>query len=142
MTSMQGVPLLFAASLVYVIASSINCDNKNSCKGTDAYAVSVGMVSLGITSLLIGLRVVSKEDMLEGKHKFLATFLFLWWGVGAAVGTFDGPFTVVSNGYFSAWAGFLFATQYAYASSDVVRNVLDRGASAMGPKDDQAATVG
>lgn len=42
-----------------------------------------------------------------------------------------GPFTSTSNGYFSAWASFLFATRYAYESSAHVRKAMDQGAAAM-----------
>jgi len=33
----------------------------------------------------------------------------LWWGIAAGIITFQGPFTDTGNGYFAAWAGFLFS---------------------------------
>ncbi|KAG5185433.1 hypothetical protein JKP88DRAFT_236875 [Tribonema minus] len=126
---MEGVPLLFAASLVYVIAASIQCTH-HTCTGSRGYAIVVGVVSLFITTLLIVIRAIKQAAMVDKMHKFISLFLFVWWGVGAAVGTFNGPFTDVGNGYFAAWAAFLFSTQYAYSASQIVRNMLDRGANA------------
>jgi hypothetical protein len=63
----------------------------------------------------------------------------------------NGPFKVVSNGYFAAWAAFLFSTQYAYSASNMVRTMLDRGATALNtnnqpnaggePNPDQSSSV-
>jgi hypothetical protein len=80
------VPLLFAASLVYVIAAAIECD-QNSCTGNRGYAIVVGVVSLFITLCLVVVRVIKQAAMVDKLHKFISVFLFIWWGVGAAVGT-------------------------------------------------------
>ena len=52
-------------------------------------------------------------------------FLFLWWGIGTGIITFKAPFTTTSNGYFSAWAGFIFATHWAL-NMDGVRNKAEK----------------
>jgi len=52
-------------------------------------------------------------SFLDKTEKGVSLFLFLWWGIGTGIITFKSPFTVTSNGYFSAWAGFLFATHWA-----------------------------
>lgn len=36
-----------------------------------------------------------------------AAFGFVWWAIAAGVITFQGPYTVASNGYFAAWAAFI-----------------------------------
>lgn len=49
----------------------------------------------------------------------------------SAIGTFEGPFTVASNGYFSAWIAFYASLKYAYSTSDQVRDFTDRAVNAM-----------
>jgi len=39
-------------------------------------------------------------------QQFIAIFLLVWWGAGAGIGSFQGPYTKTSNGYFALWIGF------------------------------------
>jgi hypothetical protein len=123
--------MIFAASIIYLIASAIACDNANYCKNEYGFAVAVAVVSLIISGLLLVLRLVKREALLEKFNPIISLFLFLWWIVGASVGTFRSPFVFVGNGYFSAWAAFLFSTKFAYETNAAVKNVLDKGAHAM-----------
>ena len=36
-----------------------------------------------------------------------ALFFLVWWGVGAGIGTFQGPHTATGNGFFACWVGLL-----------------------------------
>lgn len=127
----SAIPLVFGASLIYVIAASIVCDDNN-CRSYYGYAVAVGVVSLIITLLMLILRFTKRDSMAEKAHRFVSLFLCLWWLIGAAIGTFKSPFTEVGNGYFAAWAAFLFSTVYAYESNTFIRTAIDKGAAAAG----------
>jgi hypothetical protein len=130
-SNFEAVPMIFAASVIYMIAASIACDNLNYCKNEWGYAVAVGVVSIIITGFLLLLRITKRTEILGRGHPIVSLFLFLWWGVGAGVGTFRGPFINVGNGYFAAWAAFLFSTAFAYETNAAVRTILDKGAHAM-----------
>ena len=40
-----------------------------------------------------------------------AFFLFAWWCVGAGIMTFQGPFTLTTNGYFATWCALVASAQ-------------------------------
>ena len=75
-----------------------------------AYALSVSVISLALC-LIIQTGEFVQPGFLDKTEKGVSLFLFLWWGIGTGIITFKSPFTETSNGYFSAWAGFLFATR-------------------------------
>eukprot|EP00984_Skeletonema_dohrnii_P032607 scaffold26999_cov103-Skeletonema_dohrnii-CCMP3373.AAC.2 len=77
-----------------------------------AYSLSVAVISLGLC-LIIQTGEFVQPGFLDRTEKGVSLFLFLWWGIGTGIITFKSPFTTTSNGYFSAWAGFLFATHWA-----------------------------
>lgn len=52
----------------------------------------------------------------------MANFLFLWNFVGASILTFDGPFTVTSNGYFASWGLVLFSLMALGVTTEAVRS--------------------
>ena len=45
-----------------------------------------------------------------------------WWTAGLMVMTFDRPYTVTGNGYFSVWAAFIVSWFYARHSNDYVKS--------------------
>lgn len=115
--------LLFVASIFYTTASGIACD-RNTCTSNEAYAVSVGVISLVFTMALLAGSLMMDIPVLV--HRIAGVFLFLWWLIGACVGTFDGPFVGANfgaNGYFSAWMGFVFASYYVFVSFSHVQQV-------------------
>ena len=77
-----------------------------------SYALSVSVVSLA-ACLIIQTGEFVKPGLLEKVEKQVSLFLFVWWAVGTGVMTFKEPFTVLGNGYFSAWAGLIFTTHWA-----------------------------
>lgn len=77
-----------------------------------AYALSVSVISLA-ACLAIQTGEFMRPGLLEKVEKPVSLFLFVWWAVGTGVITFRAPFTTVSNGYFSAWAGLIFTTHWA-----------------------------
>jgi hypothetical protein len=92
----------------------------NSADPLTAYSLSVAVISLGLC-LIIQTGEFVQKGFLDKTEKGVSFFLFLWWGIGTGVITFSGPFTTTSNGYFSAWAGFFFATHWAI-NMDSFRN--------------------
>lgn len=49
--------------------------------------------------------------------KYLSYFLVIMWLFGVGVLTFDGPFELTSNGYFTAWGSFLSSIYLAYVTT-------------------------
>jgi len=115
--------LLFVASVFYTTAAGIACDTFT-CTSYEGYAVAVGAVSLIFSmALLAGCFMM---DIPVIVHRIAGVFFFLWWLIGACVGTFDGPFTGANagaNGYFSAWMGFLVSSYYVFVSFSHVQEV-------------------
>lgn len=95
---------LFAASLVAMIQSSINCDEAKDCEDELAWAVAAGTVSfVTVLAMLIIVCVMDKEDG-QNIFYYISAFLVIWWVAGVGVSTYkDGPFTKMGNGYFSMW---------------------------------------
>ena len=75
-----------------------------------AYSLSVAVISLALCLIIQTGEFVS-PGFLDKTEKGVSLFLFLWWGIGTGIITFKAPFPTTSNGYFSAWAGFLFSTR-------------------------------
>ena len=75
-----------------------------------AYSLSVSVISLALC-LIIQTGEFFQPGFLSRTENGVSMFLFVWWCVGTGVITFKAPFTVTSNGYFSAWAGVIFATR-------------------------------
>lgn len=88
-----------------------------------AYALSVSVISLALC-LIIQTGEFVRPGFLDRFEKGVSLFLFLWWGIGAGIITFKSPFIRTSNGYFSAWAGFLFATREYYVRARHLSNFL------------------
>lgn len=86
----------------------------NSADPYTAYSLSVAVISLGLC-LIIQTGEFLQPGFLDRTEKGVSLFLFIWWGIGAGIITFKAPlpFTTTSNGYFAAWAGFLFSTHWA-----------------------------
>jgi len=97
--------VLFVSNVMFLTAAGIACDSSN-CTDYVAYAVSVGAVGLLICIIFYA---QSYLNNLFGYGKFVAGFNALWWGFGASITTFEGPFTLVGNGYFAAWISFFAA---------------------------------
>lgn len=107
-----------AKSFMYVEVSSLvlmfACIGvwKSSSGSLLSYALSVSVISLA-ACLIIQTGEFVKPGLLEKVEKPVSLFLLLWWTIGTGVITFKGPFLLVSNGYFSAWAALLFTTHWA-----------------------------
>eukprot|EP00904_Undaria_pinnatifida_P000645 jgi/Undpi1/10581/HiC_scaffold_29.g13031.m1 len=99
--------------------------------GTKGWAISCGIISTAISGALAFLQAKGKGDLVQKHQKFITLFFFLWWTLGAGIGTFKGPFTTSGNGYFAGWIAFAASLKYAYGSNEVVRGFADRAADAM-----------
>jgi len=121
LSHVQIVSVIFLASLVLLIDSSMLMDNCNQTRwgcGSEEpkinWAIACSCISLIICLLyLLGLRSVG--GLVSVWTHYLAMFFLLWWTFGVGVLTFDNPYTVASNGYLSSWAAwcmsFYFCTQ-------------------------------
>jgi len=98
---------LFLASIVVLAQASQNCENAGKCESWSAYAVALGCVS-ALISLGLVLGIYCHESV-EGSARidklmpYLSVFLTIWWGIGVATCTFDGPFENTGNGFFACW---------------------------------------
>eukprot|EP00956_Cyclotella_meneghiniana_P002208 scaffold2482_cov50-Cyclotella_meneghiniana.AAC.4 len=95
-----------------VLMFSCIADFQNGTNGLLIYAIIVAVFSL---AACLGIQTAEymKPGFLEKNEKMVSLAMLLWWAVGAWVITFRGPFTVTSNGYFSAWGGLLFTFKWA-----------------------------
>jgi hypothetical protein len=84
------------------------------------YGLAVGIVAILLNAF--ALWMVQKNAALYDQHLMtlpllgpcsigytLSIVLVIWWTVAAFILTFDDPFKVTGNGYFSVWAGFFFS---------------------------------
>lgn len=118
----RSVPLAIQAVASTVLLVAI-CTCPNGCETEPkvknwAYTVSAAVIAMVFS--LVGLFLVSGQADTHDKvlaelpkggpltaGSLLALFLFVWWGVAVGICTFDSPFTLTGNGYFSLWAGFI-----------------------------------
>jgi len=107
---------ILVASCVELAQAGEHCDTKNvDCDEENGYAVAVGCVSL-IVCLLYFVQFRFAPDRLSQFSKFMPIFLFLWWGIGTLVLTFDSPFIETGNGYFACWGAVLLSIYYCQIS--------------------------
>lgn len=93
--------LMVAASILLLIESVGSWKN-------EGYAISVAVIAM-LVALCVLAMTYKMEDKWNSVGKYIAYFLLLWNTTGAFILTFDGPFTVTSNGYFASWALSMFA---------------------------------
>eukprot|EP00298_Acanthocystis_sp_HF-20_P012972 c20144_g3_i1.p1 GENE.c20144_g3_i1~~c20144_g3_i1.p1 ORF type:complete len:298 (+),score=118.02 c20144_g3_i1:23-895(+) len=96
--------IILLSSSIELVASATVCDQMGSCTHQYGWAVAIGAISIFFSLLFIAL------------HKVVARFSYLFpiilvllWIPGAGVLTFDAPFVVTGNGYFSAWVSFFYS---------------------------------
>ena len=127
---MNPIVLLVAASATETVSSVIG--------GVQTYALAVGVVSLIVAIVLMTLQNKKPEKLMQvlfsmpivgavSVELFIAFFLFAWWCVGAGIMTFQGPFTLTSNGYFATWSALAAS---AVIASSVMPIVADAHAKA------------
>merc|ERR1711988_1354124 len=135
MDKLQCGAALILCSIIEMWVASVYCDGHtyynpgtsviitskttNDCDGMWAWAVAVGVISLVFSSVYTFLAKM-KPELAEGIPGYaLATFLFLLWICGAAVGTYWKPFApgpgggdrygIAGNGFFATWGGVVFS---------------------------------
>lgn len=103
----RALVILFVASVVVLAQASQDCENANACESWRAYAVALGLVST-LISLFMVLTIFCHESEKNTARiiklmPYFSVFFTLWWGVGVASCTFDGPFEKTGNGFFATW---------------------------------------
>ncbi len=80
--------LLTASSIVYLISAIDECaEKKNDCSNERAWAVVFALVGLVVILTVMIARMVSGPDAFVNVEGGISLFLFLWWLVGACLGT-------------------------------------------------------
>ena len=92
--------MLFVFSVIEFFSAIAVC-TRTTCMDLTIYAIVVGVVS-ALACIVLG--VVSSPGSLERKITY--SFLVLWWFVAmcALTFSFQAPFIVAGNGFFSLWA--------------------------------------
>jgi len=108
--------ILAGASLFELIGACLVC-GEGACEGLEAYAVSVGVVSLVLLApivLLLFAEPLAPPRLHEGLPH-LSLMLLAWWVPAAFLLTFVAPFQRLCNGYFSALAAAASAVELSRA---------------------------
>jgi hypothetical protein len=110
--------VLFLASLVLLIQTSIDCTPTDNCTKYYAWGLSCAVLSLTF-SLFLFLLLARRGEAYDAKgaalYKVLVTLLFAIWIPGAGVLTFKSPYVLTGNAYFACWLGFV-ASGYLFAA--------------------------
>jgi hypothetical protein len=115
------IAVILVGGLVEMWAASATCDKlKNGfddCKDEYALAVAIGAISTFVC-LVVSIIYCVKADLMSGVGQtVVAVILFLTWGIGTGVCTFDIPFAAAAgenaaNGYYSTWVCFCAAVMF------------------------------
>eukprot|EP00457_Paulinella_chromatophora_P005585 gb/GEZN01005602.1/.p1 GENE.gb/GEZN01005602.1/~~gb/GEZN01005602.1/.p1 ORF type:complete len:339 (+),score=56.47 gb/GEZN01005602.1/:60-1076(+) len=103
LTIRELLGLILGASVVELFAASSPCSKY--CSGLHGYALAVGIFSVTVTGISI-LFAKFGSPLDKEKTKYVASFLVIWWTLGAFILTFLGPFETTGNGYFASWMAF------------------------------------
>jgi len=113
-----------------------NGNNNNGCFGNVAYTLACGLVGMVVALFMIfGEKCSPVAGCVSSARPYVGLFLFLWWLIGACIITFDGPYTVVSNGYLGAWVACFASIAYSMEVSEWANkfiNLFKGEASKMG----------
>jgi len=112
--------VVFLASLVLLIQTSIDCTPTSQCTDYYAWGLSVAVLSLSFSLLLFLLFTFRNDVQASGdpklEHRLLAAFLFILWIPGAGILTFKTPYVLTGNAYFACWLAFI-ASGYLFFQS-------------------------
>jgi hypothetical protein len=116
-----------------IIASTIllGSSTEFSGSGRGDYAIAVAVVGLGVSLIMLVWHKLIEGDNSPLRKPLLslpllgpiniemliATFLAVWYIVGASILTFEAPHQTPGNGYFSAWGGAFASVGYMAAAS-------------------------
>jgi len=119
---------LLVASVVVTAQASQDCVNQTgSCDSWKGWAVSLGVISTILCLYLLLTMTFLLEHRLEKTKKtlpYFAIFLTIWWLLGVATLTFDGPFEETGNGFFASWLALLLSIYFCQITILRVEAVL------------------
>lgn len=106
---------IIVCSVIELIDASASC---GVCVSYEAFAVSLGVISIVITAISIFLvKSNNASQAYASAFSAISIFLFIWWAVGFCVVTFHSPFLNTGNGYFASLGALLFATRLVRTTS-------------------------
>lgn len=113
--------LILGASFVIAFYAMLNCHS--GCKGDEAYAMSVGIVSLVVILVFM---FVDRKGKLPDKSSLMLTLgLFLWWSVATLYLTnFSAEYRSVGNPWFACWVAFFASLMMLISDVEHVKDKL------------------
>jgi hypothetical protein len=95
---------LFSASIVVIVAASVNCYSNNDCSRYNGWAGAAGVVSCAVCIVVLLLRFCHVAvERLDFFMRFFSAFLFAWWIGGFGCFTYHAPFSRTGNGFYGSW---------------------------------------
>jgi len=129
------IAVTMIASLIEMWAAAATCDELNNgfddCKDEYALAVAIGCISL-VVCIVVSIIYCVKADLMSGiGSTIVAAVLFILWGIGTGVCTFDIPFVSAvgenaANGYYSTWVAFITSTMF-FMTIPQIKDLADKG---------------
>mmetsp|Transcript_16000 Transcript_16000/g.44039 ORF Transcript_16000/g.44039 Transcript_16000/m.44039 type:complete len:291 (+) Transcript_16000:117-989(+) len=113
----------FVSALILLVALLVDGDGAKNW----AYGITVATVTMFLALSGAVMALIKKDEanaQISQVNSVLLYFLFGWCFVGACILTFNGPYTVTSNGYFAAWAMVVFSLLAAGCSLQLLNSVV------------------
>jgi len=117
---------IILGAVVVLIAAAVLCGDTN-CKNQNGYAVAVPTIAIPV---VIPFMIFT---FLQPYRIWASLFMAVWWLIGAAVLTFDRPFTAAGNGYFGTWVACLGSLYWFYLCA-YEDNFIEKGKAWLQPK--------
>lgn len=102
-------------NVIEVLATLVECGDKNDCDEEYGYAILAGLISLVIAVIYIPChsRMKSRACGPCPLPAIVGYFLVVWWCAAAGTFTFDKPFVATGNGFFASWGSLICSIFFA-----------------------------
>lgn len=122
----NATPLVSLAFCSFVLLlATIPWVGRNVFYWESIFAIAVTIITIAVVGFLFYKH--QRNSDVPGASFHVVVFLAIMWIFTAGIVTFRGPFLITGNGYFSAWAGAIFAVVAAKEvhSDDGIAEVIE-----------------